>query len=415
MEDTDQIEREYCNVPFCDDKDCMVFTKDNPLYSHYTIFDQTLTNITFGIKLWDPDGFLEAHAKLVLSILALPVTGKEMGELGTGIELSISNQKSALTVGSKGKIEYEASIGILKATEYTFFSLSWSSGFISLNKEGETKPLFLAEYDIKNNLLGLKKDKFKFYSAQGNNVLWSFPFCDNDFDCDVHTTTTGYNQQFWPLRQENSARDLKFYIRGFHSASVLLLPSPTVEYPRLKLELQQSADNNTRILVDEYPKGPTVILFEMNLPNVLNFWEWHEFSLSIFADTMHFYWTKDLILHTIAEIKNDVLRKLLWFSPSSNNAVAHWTFFCNPPKFSVPPPAWLPECALTDDEKYYNGTQDVTSEGLPCVPWSGKTLRPDQIAHFNDKEKLASLNYCRDPGKENKGAAFNITCNGILH
>lgn len=402
MEDSDEIEREYCDIPFCDDQDCMVFTKNNSVHSHYINFNQVLTNISFGIKLWDPDQFLEAHAKLVLSVLALPVSGNEMDSLGSGIEIFLSNTKSALTFANKDKVEFEPTLNILRATEYTFFSLSWSSGFISLNREGEKKPIFLAEYKTKDNLLGFKKDKFKFYSPQGTNVLWTFPFCDDDFDCDVQTTTTSFHQLFWPLREENAVKDLKIHVRGFHSANILFVPSPTVKYPRLMLELQ-STDNNTRILLDEYARGPTIVLYEMNLPNILNYWEWHEFSISMFSDTLHFYWTKDLVLHTMAEIKNQAFIKLRWFSPSSKNGVVHWTFYCDPPKFSMPPPAYLPECALSIDEKNYNGTQAVTNEGLPCLPWSGKNMLPEHAVKFDDKEKLSSWNYCRDPGKEDKG------------
>lgn len=214
IEEGDEVEREYCDISFCDDQDCSLFTKNDSVYGHYTDLNDTLTNISFGIKLWDSDSYLTAHAKLLISLVALPLSGEELDRVGAGFEVILSNKKSGLTYGSKGEHEFEPTHGILKSTEYTFFSLSWTSGLLSLNREGEKKPIFLAEFNIKDNLMGYAKDKFKFYSAQGTNVLWTFPFCDDDFDCDVHTTTTSFHQQFWPLRQTESGHDLVFHLRG---------------------------------------------------------------------------------------------------------------------------------------------------------------------------------------------------------
>lgn len=392
----------------------MVFTRNDSFYSHYTLFNESLTNFTFGVKIWGSDSYLTAYAKLVLSLMALPITGQELDDLGMGIEIYLSNKKSGLTYGNKDR-EFEESHGILKSTEYTFFSLSWSSGFVSLNKEGKTKPLFLAEYKTKGNLLGFKKDVFKYYSAQGTNILWSFPFCDDDFECDVHTTTSAFFQQFWPLRQTEAGQDLQFHIRAFQSANILLVPSPTVDYPRVKITLRSvDTDNNTKITLVEFAGGPTTVLADLDLPKVLNYWNWHEFSLALFADTFQLYWSKELATHMLVELKNANFRKLRWFSPSSTNAVAHWTFFCEPPRSANPPNAWLPECALSDDEPGYKGTQDVTERGLSCLPWAGQNLIPDhERGLFDDKSLLMAWNYCRDPGKESKGGAY-FFCNEVI-
>lgn len=403
IEDSDAVEKEYCDIPFCDDQDCMVFTKTNTIYSHFTDLNHTLTNLTFGIKLWDSDNYLDASAKLVLTVLALPVDGKQMEDLGIGFELYISNTKSGLTFGVKGDIEYEDTHDVLKSTEYTFFSLNWESGFLSFNREGVVKPIFLQEFKIKDNLLGFHKNQFKYYSAFGTNILWTFPFCDDDFDCDVHTTVHDFHQQFWPLRQTQTGYDLVFHLRGVHDANLLLLASPTVDYPRVKVSLN-SLDNKTLVTLVEYENAPLTILKEVQLPNVINYWQWREFSISLFANTFNLYWIKDLQTNLMFELKHDVFRKLRWFSPSSENTPVLWTFFCDPPEFAKAPQAWLPECALNADEQDYKGTQDVTSDGLICLPWSGKKLLPNEIkSSFPNRSIFQAWNYCRDPTGDRKG------------
>lgn len=380
----------------------MVFTKNTAVYSHYTDLNHTLTNLTFGVKLWDSDGYLDAHARLVLSVMALPVTGKQMQDLGIGIELYISNRKSGLTFGVKGDIEYEETHQVLKSTEYTFFSLTWESGFITLNREGVTKPIFLQEFRIKDNLLGFRKNQFKYYSASGTNVMWSFPFCDDDFECDVHTTVNEVFQQYWPLRQTETGCDLVFYIRGFHSANLLLVASPAVEYPRVEISL--NTDNKTRVVVLEYHKAPLTVLKEVSLPNVINYWQWRKFSVSIFANTLNLYWVKELTSHVIFELKHEVFRKMRWFSPNSVDTPVMWTFFCEPPAFAQAPQAFPPECALNAREPDYKGSQDVTKGGLPCLPWSGKELLPHDVREsFPNKSVFAAWNYCRDPTGDKKG------------
>lgn len=402
IEDSDSVEREYCDIPFCDDQDCMVFTRNTSIYSHYTDLNNTLTNLTFGVKLWDSDNYLNAHAKLVLSVLALPITGKDMDDLGVGFELYISNKESGLTFGVRGDIEFEETRLTLRSTEYTYFSLSWESGFLTLNKEGTVKPIFLQEFKIKDNLLGYRKNEFKYYSASGTGIMWSFPFCDDDFECDVHTTVNYFYQQYWPLRQTQNGIDLVFHVRGFHSANLLLIAAPSVEYPRIEISL--NTDNKTRVVLLEYYKAPLTILKEIKLPNIIDYWQWREFSIAIFADNFHLYFIKDLTTHVIFELKHQIFRQIRWFSPSSDSTPVMWTFFCNPPKFAEPPQAWLPECALNAKEPDYKGHQDITRDGLACLPWSGKRLLPDEPRKlFKNQTIFEVSNFCRDPRNEGKG------------
>nr|CAI5847138.1 unnamed protein product [Callosobruchus analis] len=73
---------------------------------------------------------------------------------------------------------------------------------------------------------------------------------------------------------------------------------------------------------------------------------------------------------------------------------AHWSFYCSPPHHALPPPAVLPECSLNAYGSDYKGTQDVTSEGLPCLPWSGVSL----IRKVVDPRAASSWCFTTDPG-----------------
>ncbi|KAJ8939700.1 hypothetical protein NQ314_011042 [Rhamnusium bicolor] len=328
-DDTNEVEREFCDIPFCDDPDCLVFTKNSNTYMHYTDFNKTLSNLTFGVKLWDSDSYLEASARLVLSELALPLTGKELDDSGVGIEIIIGNNFTALRHGNKDKPDYEPTVGVLKSTEFTKFSLSWHGGFISFNLEGQIKPIFLAEYKTKNNLLGFKKNMFSYYSAQGTNILWYFPFCMDDFECDVHTTTGKEFQQFWPLRETSVGHDLYIHVRSHKSASILIVSSPTVDYPYIKIVLS-GLNNYTKIMAKEYNNGPEIVLNELQLTGLLDYWDWREFSITFFANTMHIYMKKPAGMQTLSDLTNEMFRKVRWFSVSSENTVAHWSFFLYP-------------------------------------------------------------------------------------
>lgn len=304
-EDTNEIEQEYCSIPFCDDPVCMVFTKNSDVYMHYTDFNETLTNITFGVKLWDSDSFLEASAKLVLSLIPLPLSGLELDFARIGIEIVIGNNYSALRYGNKDKPEYELTHGILKSTGYTRFSLNWQDGFITFGLEGVIKPIFLAEYKFKDTLMGYKKNSFFYYSVQGTNILWDFPFCKDDYGCDVQVTTGKEFQQFWPLRFKDVNYDLYTHVRAFHSASVIFVTSPTVDMPYVKVVISDK-NNFTRVIWREHLNAREVVLKEIQVSSILDYWKWNEFSVVFFAHTMNFYVKKPLGMQLLAEINNNV-------------------------------------------------------------------------------------------------------------
>lgn len=193
---TSAVEPEFCDIPFCDEADCMFYADSPKIYTHYSSFGVETENLTFSVKLWDPDEYFKAKVRLVLTTLALPLTEEEIDNTGAGIEIYLSNDYSALSRGNADSvIDKIKTTGILRATKFTTFHLTWHKGFIELFTEGRDKSLFLMEY--KNNLVGLK---FKYYSVGGSKALWSFPFCVMDNVCDVHTTTAHLFTQFNQLR-----------------------------------------------------------------------------------------------------------------------------------------------------------------------------------------------------------------------
>ncbi|KAF5275199.1 hypothetical protein FQR65_LT04231 [Abscondita terminalis] len=400
-EDTMEIEREFCDIPFCDIFESLIFSLDYSTYSHYFSFNHTESNFTFGVKLWDSDTYNDANARLVLSLFALPLTRKHIHQSEFAIEISISNNNCSLSGGYKSGLEEEPSFGLLKSTDFTYFSLTWSSGFITLQKLGETKSIFLNEFKFKNTLLGFLKDRFYFYSFQGTNILWNFPFTESD-SCTVHTTGSQMHQSFIPLRETEIGRDLIFHIRALHSANILFVTSPPVSYPCVDINFFK-LDNMTRVVATEFEGGPKILLHETEFSSIINYWEWNEFSFTVFADTLSVYWRKDVSNHLLVEVKHHIFKLIRWFSPSSTNNIAHWTFYCKPPLFANPPNALLPECVLNKDEPDYKGLQAITSEGLPCLPWVSKLLPADVESMFPNKTIFENQNYCRNPNNEPGG------------
>lgn len=386
------VEKDYCDVSLCDDLTCMVFTKETAKFTHYTKFNSSLRNLTFSVKLWDPDNFFDAHARLVLTLLALPSTGDEIDDMKFGIEIFISNTFSALKLGNKHTVDYEESINVLTASKFTTFSINWDRGIISLNIEGRIKEIFLAEYSTKG-LFSVDKDAFFYYSLQGTNILWATPLCDEEDECELQLTYSDYFERFWPMRRTQSGYDLVFYIRAFHSALVIFQPSPLVYYPQLKIILSPK-NNISKITLVEYKDDAEETLKEIEILKLLNFWTWNTYTVQLFGNTVQVFIKRNTMQQMLFEIENKAISSLRWFSPGSDDTLAYWTFYCVPQENPLKP--FPPECALNVDEFGYKGTQWFTSEGHPCLPWTVNFVPVSFDA-------VKNWNYCRDPDGEQKG------------
>lgn len=403
VEGSNEVEKEYCDIPLCNEINCPFLSKEHDIYSHFTYTIAKESEIEFGIRVWNPDSYMDAEVRIALTVVALPLPTDSIHKGEYGIEIFISNKKSGLTAGNAEKVEFEATPHVLKATEFTFFTLSWGGSFITLNKVGTSKPLFIAQYRMKDNLLSHFRDTFFYYSVRGENMYWALPYCNEEGRCNVHKTTSGYFQRFWPLGRSNVGYEFRFFNRAFRSAKILLVPSPAISYPRIEIHLG-ARDNFTRITSTKYKDAASTTLFEISNLKLLDYFSWREFSLALFAESLSVYKVRETGSFLVAEAKAEEIKIMRWFSISSDNTVAYWTFFCKPTLDITPPPALLPDCALDAKELQYSGYQGTTSDGYPCLPWASIKLHPEGSDHGLSKENaLKAFNYCRDPKKEHLG------------
>lgn len=331
------------------------------------------------------------------------IAGPDIEQLQVGIELFLSNLGSTMTYGNKDEWEYEDTLGILKSTHFTWFTITWDFGIITLFQEGVIKPIFIQEYKVKDSLLQFKMNQFHYYSAMGTNILWSFPFCDDEENCEVHTTNSDKFQMFWQMRITEIGKDIRFFVRATHSVNIMLSASPILDHPSIKIQIQRP-DNFTRITVDEYLGSAIGVLSEIKTTKLVDYWKYTEFSVSIFSATLQLHVVKNQGTHMITEINHKIVHELQWFSIGSDNNIAHWTLYCEPPRKAVPPKAFLPECSASSDQKEYNGTQCITGEGMLCLPWSSSKFLPNEaVEGFSREELFGAWNYCRNPTHDNKG------------
>lgn len=79
--------------------------------------------------------------------------------------------------------------------------------------------------------------------------------------------------------------DLYVHVRAFGNAAILATPSPTVDFPCFKIVFN-GPHGNTRMTVREYQGASELVLEELQLDDVVDYWAWHEFSISFFANSV---------------------------------------------------------------------------------------------------------------------------------
>lgn len=97
--------------------------------------------------------------------------------------------------------------------------------------------------------------------------------------------------------------DLILHIRAFHSATILLAPSPSYPYPNVKITLQSKLDGYSRISVELYPDSIPKFIAEQDIPEVVDYWQWKAFQITIFSDKLLVYMTKNTGSHLIFDVK----------------------------------------------------------------------------------------------------------------
>lgn len=141
---------------------------------------------------------------------------------------------SLLKAGTKEEdFMREETPNILTSKKFTNIWINWGGGYLSMGLEGQSKPIFINEYEEDDNPLSIEKGQFLYYSVYGTNVLWDMPFCMIDDYCEVHITYRSDFKRFWMLEKTNTTYDLKFYVRAHQEAAINFKNSPTVDYPRV--------------------------------------------------------------------------------------------------------------------------------------------------------------------------------------
>ncbi|GBP07976.1 Hepatocyte growth factor [Eumeta japonica] len=410
-EESDLFLKEYCDVPFCDDRDCELYSKQGNYYSHFISFNQSAPNITFSVRLWDPDQEVTGVVKILLSILCVPASPSDIVRWGTGIELTITNEDTVMTIGNI-EIFNEHTPHVLKATEYTDFILSWSDNVLVLGKPGVIKLLYTNEIDKIGELLKLSNMTFKYYSVDGSEAMWDLPFCEDEYVCEEHTTFKPHPLFFWPLRQKHLNYELEIWVRSYSSAIVYLVREPYHEFPRINIVLGVS-ENVSEIFYQAAPNMRVVPLAQVTYPYLLDYWEWTELHFIIFSQEMQIFLNVEGRLEMIFKVKHELMNALRWFSLGSDHSITHWSVYCQPPDM---PPAYPPDCALTQSEFGYSGDQWVTGSGLPCIPWidNSTVSKGYQNNSLFVNGTVANVNYCRNIKRRDTGPwCYALSAKGV--
>lgn len=113
------------------------------------------------------------------------------------------------------------------------------------------------------------------------------------------------------------------------------------------MALSSGVSQKTSITYQAMANSTPAVLKEIFVKNILNYWQFHEFTISIFGDQLQLFWGREIGLQMLLSVNHEEFMKMRWFSPGSNQVEAHWTFYCSPDKSQEPPEAWPPDCSLT--------------------------------------------------------------------
>lgn len=139
----------------------------------------------FSVRLWDPSDWKVATARLALSLLTIPGSGRQQLARKTGFELVLSNRNSYFT-GFEG--DGERLPGLLTVSNWTDLLVTWGDEYITLLREGVSKPLLVQDFPTREHTLdGVTQVAVKAYALSGRHVLWSVPACGDD--CPTHTAS----------------------------------------------------------------------------------------------------------------------------------------------------------------------------------------------------------------------------------
>ncbi|XP_034194054.2 uncharacterized protein LOC117610589 isoform X2 [Osmia lignaria lignaria] len=402
QENFEFVEKEYCDVPFCDDRDCLAFTKNVPLYNILTKLNAPSGNTSFWIKLWNPNDEKQGEARILFSLLPVPASAEKIAEEWTaGVELLFANFGSRQTFPKYDEEEsFENTPEILVGTKWTGIWITWGGGFISAGIEGTMKPIVMQEYKKKRGITNLYPETFFYYGLRGTNILWSSPFCQTH--CEVYTTFGIDFSKVWAVQKNNDTKDIRFFVRASQNIHIRLYETPALEYPSITVTIGKEVTTLTYQQSEESAKH---YLKEIATRELLDFWSWREFTISIFGGHFRLYSQKTRGAIELLYMNENFFATLRWFSIGSENTVAQWTLFCSPEESDAVKDPWPPNCISDLKDFQYKGSQWTTYHEIPCIPWiSHQVHSEDKLDEkFIDGSALKALNKCRNPSHDPNG------------
>ncbi|XP_047002817.1 uncharacterized protein LOC124620192 [Schistocerca americana] len=419
--------RAPCEIPFCKDVDWLEFTAETNEFTQFTDLSQpnkTLplktVNLTFGIRLWDAASWSRATAKILFSPFSIPGAAQELSKFGA-VELTISKDSSGFTKGLE-EVELWMAKGTPFRSEIAGSDWPWlqlwvqqSENVLAMGRQGSEEPLSSGQMSDLSVDLGLR-----FISISGAGILWSLPFTVED--CLQHITSELQFTRFFRMQQTPGGHDVKLHVRARHSACLQLRIAPSIKYPSFMYIhsemgnlIEQGAnfhsEEDFRYSMPSWVESAKAIryqtrevrdaLLEVSNSNVelktkseahlLAVNKLESFKLIVGFCHM-FFWVRSWDTKLLLEIEHELIKQLQWFSPGSNNSVAHWAFWCHP---QDPPSALPPDCVASSvSSGSYGGGQYSASSGKPCIFWPsvpGSALGPD------------ARNLCRNPDSSRSG------------
>ncbi|XP_076766670.1 uncharacterized protein LOC143433269 [Xylocopa sonorina] len=417
-ENFEYVQKQYCDIPFCDDRDCVTFTKNTSDYSILTKLHAPNGNITFWFKLWDPNEEKEGEAYVLLTLLPVPGSAEIIVEEWTaGVELLFANFGSRQTFPSydvsstfalfglllyysREEENFENTPEILVGTKWTGIWITWGGGFISAGIHGTAKPLIMQEYKKKRGITSLYPETFLYYGLRGTNILWSNMFCQTY--CEMYTTFGIDFSKVWSMQKHNDTIDVRVFVRASRNIQIRLYQTPTLEYPSVTVRI--SKDTAT-LTYQEREDSARHYLKEISTRDLLDFWSWREFSISIFGGHFRLFSQKARGAIELLYMNENIFASLRWFSIGSENTIAQWTLFCAPDESDVVEDPWPPNCISDIRDFQYRGTQWTSINETPCIPWISKQIPvEDKVDEkFIDGSALKALNKCRNPTRNTNG------------
>nr|XP_012137590.1 PREDICTED: uncharacterized protein LOC100884062 [Megachile rotundata] len=396
------VQKEYCDIHFCDDRDCVVLTKNVSHYGVLTKLHAPSGNATFWFKLWNPDDEKRAEAKVLLSLLPVPATAELIAEDWTaGVELLFANSGSRQTFPKYEDEEgFEDTPEILLGTKWTGIWITWGGGFVSAGIEGSMKPILMQEYKKKRGITSLYPETFFYYGLRGTNILWSPPFCQSY--CEVYTTFGIDFSKVWAMQRHNDTEDIRFFVRASQNIHIRLYETPALEYPSVTVIIGKDV---TSLTYQESEESTKHYLKEIATRGLLDFWSWREFAISIFGGHFRLFSQKTRGAIEILYMNENFFATLRWFSIGSEKTIAQWTLFCPPEEADAVEDPWPPNCVSDFRDFEYKGSQWTTINEIPCIPWiSSQVQSEDKVDEkFTDGSALKALNKCRNPTHDPNG------------